>query len=40
MSSGIVFDSSGTTLQDVAAAVAIYRRALEHGEGAAFSFNS
>ncbi len=36
----IVFDSSGTALQDVAAAVAVYRRALEHGEGTRFSFNA
>ena len=36
----IVFDSSGTALQDVAAAVAVYRRALEHGAGARFSFNA
>jgi alanine dehydrogenase len=36
----IVFDSSGTALQDVAAAVAVYRRALAQGEGAPFSFNA
>ena len=36
----IVFDSSGTALQDVAAAAAVYRRALEHGEGTRFSFNA
>jgi len=36
----IVFDSSGTALQDVAAAVAVFRRALEHGEGARFSFDA
>ena len=36
----IVFDSSGTALQDVAAAAAVYRRALEHGQGTRFSFNS
>jgi ornithine cyclodeaminase/alanine dehydrogenase-like protein (mu-crystallin family) len=36
----IVFDSTGTALQDVAAATAVYRRALEHGEGARFSFNA
>jgi ornithine cyclodeaminase/alanine dehydrogenase-like protein (mu-crystallin family) len=36
----IVFDSSGTALQDVAAAAAVYRRALEHGAGARFSFNA
>lgn len=35
----IVFDSSGTALQDVAAAAAVYRRALEHGDGTRFSFN-
>jgi alanine dehydrogenase len=34
----IVFDSSGTALQDVAAAVAVYRRALKDGEGTRFSF--
>ena len=36
----IVFDSSGTALQDVAAAVAVYRRALEHGDSTRFSFNA
>lgn len=36
----IVFDSSGTALQDVAAAAAVYRRALERGQGATFSFNA
>lgn len=36
----IVFDSSGTALQDVAAAAAVYRRALEHEEGTRFSFNA
>jgi alanine dehydrogenase len=36
----IVFDSSGTALQDVAAAVAVHRQALAHGEGAPFSFNA
>jgi alanine dehydrogenase len=36
----IVFDSSGTALEDVAAAVAVYRQALAHGEGAPFSFNA
>jgi alanine dehydrogenase len=36
----IVFDSSGTALQDVAAAVAVYRRALKDGEGTCFSFNA
>jgi hypothetical protein len=35
----IVFDSSGTALQ-VAAAVAVHRQALAHGEGAPFSFNA
>lgn len=34
----IVFDSSGTALQDVAAAAAVYRRALEDGEATRFSF--
>lgn len=36
----IVFDSSGTALQDVAAAAAVYRRALEDGEGTRFSFSA
>jgi alanine dehydrogenase len=36
----IVFDSSGTALQDVAAAAAVYRRALKDGEGTRFSFNT
>ena len=36
----IVFDSSGTALQDVAAAAAVYRRALEQGVGTRFSFNA
>ena len=36
----IVFDSSGTALQDVAAAVAVYQRALTDGEGTRFSFNA
>jgi ornithine cyclodeaminase/alanine dehydrogenase-like protein (mu-crystallin family) len=36
----IVFDSSGTALQDVAAAAAVYRRAIEDGEGTRFSFNA
>jgi len=36
----IVFDSSGTALQDVAAAVAVYRRALADGEGTRFSLNA
>jgi alanine dehydrogenase len=35
-----VFDSSGTALQDIAAAAAVYRRALEHGQGTRFSFNA
>jgi ornithine cyclodeaminase/alanine dehydrogenase-like protein (mu-crystallin family) len=36
----IVFDSSGTALQDVAAAVAVYRRALGQAGGFRFSFNA
>ena len=36
----VVFDSTGTALQDVAAAAAVYRRALEHGQGTRFSFNA
>lgn len=36
----IVFDSSGTALQDVAAAVAVYRRALGQAGGVRFSFNA
>jgi alanine dehydrogenase len=36
----IVFDSTGTALQDVAAAVAVYGRALKHGDGSPFSFSS
>ena len=36
----IVFDSSGTALQDVAAAIAVYRQALEHRKSARFSFNA
>jgi ornithine cyclodeaminase/alanine dehydrogenase-like protein (mu-crystallin family) len=36
----IVFDSSGTALQDVAAAAAVYSRAVERGEGTFFSFNA
>ncbi|HKA41931.1 MAG TPA: ornithine cyclodeaminase family protein [Burkholderiales bacterium] len=36
----IVFDSSGTALQDVAAAAAVYRRALAQDEGTRFSFNA
>jgi ornithine cyclodeaminase/alanine dehydrogenase-like protein (mu-crystallin family) len=35
----IVFDSSGTAQQDVAAAAAVYRRALTDSEGRRFSFN-
>jgi ornithine cyclodeaminase/alanine dehydrogenase-like protein (mu-crystallin family) len=35
-----VFDSSGTALQDVAAAAAVYRRALTLGESTCFSFNT
>ena len=34
----IVFDSSGTALQDVAAAAAVYRRAVEAGAATRFSF--
>ena len=36
----IVFDSTGTGIQDVAAAIAVYRRALEAGAGTRFSFSS
>jgi ornithine cyclodeaminase/alanine dehydrogenase-like protein (mu-crystallin family) len=36
----IVFDSTGTALQDVAAAVAVYRRALVQAAGFRFSFNA
>jgi len=36
----IVFDSSGTALQDVAAAAAVYSRAVERGEGSFFSFRT
>jgi alanine dehydrogenase len=36
----IVFDSTGTALQDVAAAAAVYRRAVEREERAAFFFNA
>jgi ornithine cyclodeaminase/alanine dehydrogenase-like protein (mu-crystallin family) len=36
----IVFDSSGTALQDVAAAAAVYSRAVERGERTSFSFNA
>ncbi len=35
----IVFDSTGTGLQDVAAAVAAYRRALEERVGSRILFN-
>jgi alanine dehydrogenase len=35
----IVFDSSGTALQDAAAAAAVYRRAIDCGEGVRFSFS-
>ncbi|HEY2627980.1 MAG TPA: ornithine cyclodeaminase family protein [Usitatibacter sp.] len=34
-----VFDSTGTALQDVAAAAAVYKRALASGEGSRFSFH-
>jgi alanine dehydrogenase len=34
----IVFDSTGTALQDVAAAAAVYRSALEAGEPDRFMF--
>jgi alanine dehydrogenase len=36
----IVFDSTGTALQDVAAAAAVYSRAVERDEGSFFSFNA
>jgi alanine dehydrogenase len=36
----IVFDSSGTALQDVAAAAAVYRRATGLKQGSPFSFNA
>jgi len=36
----IVFDSTGTALQDVAAAAAVYRRALAGGESPRFSFSA
>jgi ornithine cyclodeaminase/alanine dehydrogenase-like protein (mu-crystallin family) len=36
----IVFDSSGTALQDVAAAAAVYRRAVGQQQGVHFSFNA
>jgi ornithine cyclodeaminase/alanine dehydrogenase-like protein (mu-crystallin family) len=35
----IVFDSSGTALQDAAAAAAVYRRAIDCGDGVSFSFS-
>ena len=35
-----IFDSTGTALQDVAAAAAVYGRAVERGEGTFFSFNA
>ena len=35
----VVFDSTGTALQDVAAAAAVYRRAIDCGEGVRFSFS-
>jgi alanine dehydrogenase len=34
----IIFDSTGTALQDVAAAVAVYKKALSHGAGQMFDF--
>jgi len=34
----IVFDSTGTGLQDVAAAIAVYRKAVDAGVGQSFSF--
>jgi ornithine cyclodeaminase/alanine dehydrogenase len=34
----IIFDSTGTALQDVAAAALVYERALESGHGARFDF--
>jgi ornithine cyclodeaminase/alanine dehydrogenase-like protein (mu-crystallin family) len=36
----IVFDSTGTALQDVAAATAAYRQALADSESRRFSFNA
>jgi alanine dehydrogenase len=36
----IVFDSSGTALQDVAAAAVVYRRAVAQQESVRFSFNA
>ena len=34
----VIFDSTGIGLQDVAAAIAVYRRALQDRVGTAFSF--
>src|SRR6202035_3408358 len=34
----IVFDSTGTSLQDVASAAAVYEKALESGQGKEFDF--
>jgi alanine dehydrogenase len=36
----IVFDSTGTGLQDVAAAIAAYRKALDAHAGETFSFST
>jgi ornithine cyclodeaminase/alanine dehydrogenase-like protein (mu-crystallin family) len=36
----IIFDSTGTALQDVAAAAAVYRRAIGQQQGVHFSFNA
>ena len=36
----IVFDSSGTALQDVAAAATVYSSAVERAGGTSFSFNA
>ena len=35
----VVFDSTGTGLQDVAAAIAVYRAALDAGAGTKFTFS-
>jgi ornithine cyclodeaminase/alanine dehydrogenase-like protein (mu-crystallin family) len=35
-----VFDSTGTALQDVAAAVAVYEKALASGRGTRFRFSA
>lgn len=35
-----IFDSTGTALQDVVAAIAVYHRALQGNEGARFMFNA